>query len=97
MHAEFGCVWRLCMQVYYVYSLAQGVAAMQAGASVLQPSVGSTREWYDRNPGAIRDPKVSSARGRAGQGRVQHPAPPIQPSIHPPIHPGHRYMPPSPM
>ena len=32
-------------QVFLVFSLVQGVAAAQAGVSVVQPSVGRTREW----------------------------------------------------
>jgi hypothetical protein len=39
-----------------VRSEIQGVAAAQAGASVLQPNVGRVRDWYARHPGAIRDP-----------------------------------------
>mmetsp|Transcript_25893 Transcript_25893/g.56419 ORF Transcript_25893/g.56419 Transcript_25893/m.56419 type:complete len:389 (-) Transcript_25893:900-2066(-) len=44
-------------QVYLIYSLVQGVAAAQAGASIVQPNVGRTRDWYNKNPGVIRDPK----------------------------------------
>lgn len=44
------------VQVFHVYSLVQGVAAAQAGASVVQPNVGRTRDWYNLHPGVIRDP-----------------------------------------
>lgn len=40
-------------------SMAQGVAAAQAGVSVVQPNVGRTRDWYAKHPGVIRDPHVS--------------------------------------
>jgi hypothetical protein len=39
------------LQVFMVYSFVQGVAAMQAGASVIQPNVGRVRDWYNRHPG----------------------------------------------
>jgi len=41
------------------HSLVQGVAAAQAGVSVIQPNVGRTRDWYNQHPGVIRDPHVS--------------------------------------
>lgn len=47
----------IATQVFMVYSLVQGVAAMQAGASVLQPNVGRVRDWFAKHPGVIRDPK----------------------------------------
>lgn len=40
-----------------VYSFVQGVAAAQAGASVVQPNVGRIADWYQRHPNAIRDPR----------------------------------------
>lgn len=40
-------------------SFIQGVAAAQAGVSVIQPNVGRTRDWYNKHPGIIRDPHVS--------------------------------------
>ncbi|KAF8072691.1 AL21 [Scenedesmus sp. PABB004] len=43
-------------QVFHVYSFIQGVAAAQAGVSVVQPNVGRTRDFYNKNPGIIRDP-----------------------------------------
>lgn len=46
----------LATQVFLVYSMVQGVAAMQAGASVVQPNVGRLRDWYGSHPGAIRNP-----------------------------------------
>ncbi|GLC41793.1 hypothetical protein PLESTB_001701800 [Pleodorina starrii] len=42
--------------IYMVYSMAQGVAAMQAGASVLRVVVSRIHDWYDKNPGVIRNP-----------------------------------------
>ncbi|EFJ46559.1 hypothetical protein VOLCADRAFT_81816 [Volvox carteri f. nagariensis] len=42
--------------IYMVYSMAQGVAAMQAGASVVRIAVGRIHDWYDKNPGVIRNP-----------------------------------------
>jgi len=39
-------------------SFVQGVAAAQAGVSVVQPNVGRTRDWYNKHPGVIRDPHV---------------------------------------
>jgi len=54
-------------------SFIQGVAAAQAGVSVIQPNVGRTRDWYNKNPGIIRDPHVrpqqnTGTRGRSGEG-----------------------------
>ena len=40
-----------------VYSFAQGAAAAQAGVSVIQPNVGALADYYQRNPGLIRNPK----------------------------------------
>jgi transaldolase len=45
-------------QVFHIYSLVQGIAAAQAGVSVIQPNVGRTRDWYNKHPGVIRDPHV---------------------------------------
>eukprot|EP00877_Chromochloris_zofingiensis_P014943 jgi/Chrzof1/9702/Cz04g12210.t1 len=42
-------------QVFHIYSLIQGIAAAQAGVSVIQPNVGRTRDWYNKHPGVIRD------------------------------------------
>lgn len=39
-------------------SFVQAAAAAQAGASVIQPNVGRIGDYYTKNPGAIRDPKV---------------------------------------
>lgn len=44
-------------QVSLIYSMVQGVAAAQAGTSVIQPNVGRVRDWYNKHPGVIRDPK----------------------------------------
>ncbi|KAG2431155.1 hypothetical protein HXX76_009685 [Chlamydomonas incerta] len=46
----------IATSLYMVFSAAQGIAAMQAGASVIRINVGRLREWYDKNPGAIRNP-----------------------------------------
>lgn len=43
-------------QAFHIYSFVQGVAAAQAGVSVVQPNVGRTRDWYNKHPGIIRDP-----------------------------------------
>ncbi|KAG2499436.1 hypothetical protein HYH03_002383 [Edaphochlamys debaryana] len=47
----------IATNVNMVFSMAQGVAAMQAGASVIRVNVGRIREWYDKNPGAIKNPR----------------------------------------
>lgn len=49
--------WCLC--ILLCDSFVQGVAAAQAGVSVVQPNVGRTRDWYNKHPGVIRDPHVS--------------------------------------
>lgn len=46
----------IATQAFHIYSFVQGVAAAQAGISVVQPNVGRTRDWYNKNPGVIRDP-----------------------------------------
>lgn len=46
----------IATQVFHIYSLVQGIAAAQAGVSVIQPNVGRTRDWYNKHPGVIRDP-----------------------------------------
>jgi len=46
----------IATQVFHIYSFVQGAAAAQAGVSVIQPNVGRTRDWYNKNPGVIRDP-----------------------------------------
>jgi transaldolase len=43
--------------IIMVYSFVQAAAAAQAGVSVLSPNVGRIGDFYQRNPGAIRDPK----------------------------------------
>ena len=45
-------------QVTHVYSFAQAVAAVKAAASVLLVNITHVNLWYDRHPGAIRDPQV---------------------------------------
>eukprot|EP00963_Diacronema_lutheri_P011354 scaffold1372_cov351-Pavlova_lutheri.AAC.11 len=42
--------------VHLVSSFVQVAAAAQAGASVIQISIGRIRDWYRQHPGAIRDP-----------------------------------------
>ena len=39
-------------------SFVQAAAAAQAGVSVISPNVGRIGDFYHRNPGAIRNPKV---------------------------------------
>eukprot|EP00775_Hariotina_reticulata_P006335 gene6335-6569_t len=46
----------IATQAFHIYSFIQGVAAAQAGVSVIQPNVGRTRDWYNKHPGIIRDP-----------------------------------------
>lgn len=46
----------IATQAFHIYSFVQGVAAAQAGVSVVQANVGRTRDWYNKNPGVIRDP-----------------------------------------
>lgn len=41
-----------------VYSIAQAAAAVQAKVAVLVLNVTHINVWYDRHPGAIRDPQV---------------------------------------
>lgn len=45
-------------QVFLVYSLVQGVAAAQAGVSVVQPNAGRVRDWFTKHPNYPRDPKA---------------------------------------
>lgn len=45
-------------EVTDVYSIAQAAAAVQAKAAVLVLNVTHINVWYDRHPGAIRDPHV---------------------------------------
>ncbi|KAK9809892.1 hypothetical protein WJX72_001155 [[Myrmecia] bisecta] len=47
----------IATHVILVYSFVQAVAAAQAGCSVIQPNVGHIRDWFSKNPGAIRDPR----------------------------------------
>ena len=39
-----------------VYSVVQGLAAAQAGCSVVQPNVGRIADWYTKHPNFIKDP-----------------------------------------
>jgi transaldolase len=43
-------------QLIHVYSFAQAVAAVKAAVSTLVVNITHVNLWYDRNPGAIRDP-----------------------------------------
>lgn len=45
-------------QVTHVYSFAQAVAAIKAAAAVLVVNITHVNLWYDRHPGAIRDPQA---------------------------------------
>lgn len=38
--------------------MGQGIAAAQAGVSVIQVNVGRIQDWYNNHPGVIRDPQV---------------------------------------
>ena len=39
-------------------SFTQAAAAAQAGASVIQATIGRLKDWYTRHPGFPRDPRV---------------------------------------
>lgn len=54
-----------------VYSYGQAVAAIDHGVSVLQLNVGRINDWYDRNPGAIRDSDGAEGGCGDGQSRVR--------------------------
>lgn len=41
-------------------SMVQGVAAAQAGVSVIQINMGRLQDWYNSHPGVIRDPQVKA-------------------------------------
>ena len=63
-----------------VYSYGQAVAAIDSGVSVLQLNVGRINDWYDRNPGAIRDPsgpRETQAMAMAGCAVVENPGLPL--------------------
>jgi len=54
-----------------IYSFAQGAAAAQAGVSVVQPNAGRLLDWYNKNPGVIRDrnaPREAHTMAVAGYG-----------------------------
>lgn len=40
-----------------IYSFVQAAAAAQAGISVISPNIGRIGDFYQRNPGAIRNPR----------------------------------------
>lgn len=42
-------------------SFVQAAAAAQAGVSVISPNIGRIGDFYARNPGAIRNPRVCTA------------------------------------
>ena len=41
-------------------SFVQAAAAAQAGVSVISPNIGRIGDFYQRNPGAIRNPRVGA-------------------------------------
>jgi len=47
----------LSCHVFMVYSLSQATAAAEAGASVINPNIGRTRDFFIKNPNMIRNPK----------------------------------------
>lgn len=57
-----------------VYSFVQAAAAAQAGVSVIQINAGRIEDWYERNPGMIRDPaapREARAIAMAGYGAAE--------------------------
>lgn len=57
-----------------IFSFVQAVAAAQAGVSVIQINAGRLADWYDRNPGMLRDPNApleARAMEMAGYGAAQ--------------------------
>lgn len=72
-----------------VYSYGQAVAAIDHGVSVLQLNVGRINDWYDRNPGAIRDPtgpREAAAMAKAGFAVLENPGLPLVKKIYNYIH-----------
>ena len=72
-----------------VYSYGQAVAAVDSGVSVLQLNVGRINDWYDRNPGAIRDPtgpREAGAMAKAGFATLENPGLPLVKKIYTYIH-----------
>ena len=72
-----------------VYSYGQAVAAIDSGVSVLQLNVGRINDWYDRNPGAIRDPsgpRETQAMAKAGFAELENPGLPLVNKIYNYIH-----------
>uniref|UniRef100_A0A7S0S3P8 Transaldolase n=1 Tax=Chlamydomonas leiostraca TaxID=1034604 RepID=A0A7S0S3P8_9CHLO len=47
----------IACHIYMVYSVGQAAAAAEAGASIVNANCARTRDFYDKNPGLIRDPK----------------------------------------
>jgi len=57
-----------------IFSFVQAAAAVQAGVSVIQINVGRLSDWYDRNPGVLRDPNApreARAIAMAGYGAAE--------------------------
>lgn len=61
-HVTTGCGVDLSLTAHMCVggsrSFVQAAAAAQAGVSVISPNVGRINDFYQRNPGAIRDPRV---------------------------------------
>ena len=72
-----------------VYSYGQAVAAVSHDVSVLQLNVGRINDWYDRNPGAIRDPngpRELAAMAKAGFAVLENPGLPLVKKVYNYIH-----------
>lgn len=73
-----------------IYSYGQAVAAVEHGVSVIQINVGRINDWYDKNPGAIRDPngpREVQAMAKAGYGGpLENPGLPLVKKIYTYIH-----------
>lgn len=73
-----------------IYSYGQAVAAIEHGVSVIQVNVGRIHDWYDKNPGAIRDPhgpREVQAMAKAGYGGpLENPGVPLVKKIYTYIH-----------
>lgn len=73
-----------------IYSYGQAVAACNHGVSVISVNVGRIHDWYDKNPGAARDPtgpRETQAMAKAGYGGpLQNPGIPLVKKIYTYIH-----------
>lgn len=65
-YARKGGIYVLCIKFLYAgkCSIVQGVAAAQAGVSVIQINMGRLQDWYNSHPGVIRDPQVKIREGK---------------------------------